>query len=522
MGQWVYAPTHEARRLGLGWMGQFGDALLRVRRDRRERLRKLTLDADLQRLTQDTVDAAGREIFNDLIASGASSPLPPRVAFTILRGTTGEVLAMSSWPRAASTGAWSARTVSVGGRSWIEREPPFGWLSTSAPRPLASRHAVDHNFAAIEMGSSAKPFWATAALTIHPNLDRLLWIRNGECDRVAGTRCYERRMFGVDVGKGWQVHAVPRWIDFNTYLAASDNRYHTRLGMLALARADGNGIIVSDGRGVSRSGRESLTGAPVAWDRYPALPDAMGNTRDKPQVLEHLEEQRLALLMRDLFGVRSGISPAEGDLRRYNVAFWSGDESDDLRTSEALEPLAAVSPEAVDLRLNRVTTMRDFIAILLGGGTSRWSNIGAAAAFSSWAMERPVIGHIIAGVQAKPLASRTAAYDKDAIAAAEKLRAGLQRVLNDGTAMPIRPQLQAIRQRYSVYAKTGTLATVDPDRPTSRILLIIIARDGQGRPRNAITLSFVAERTSGGFATAQIGRFVANHGPELIRLIETP
>lgn len=521
MGEWLYAPTYEARRLGLGWMGQYGDAMLRVRPERRGRLRKLTLDASLQRLTQATVDAAGREIHSNLIASGAASPLPPRVAFTIMRGNTGEVLAMSAWPHAAPSDRWSARTVSSGGRTWRESDPPSSWLNTTAPRALASRHAVDHNFAAIEMGSAAKPFWATAALTVHPQLDRLLWVRNGECDRVVGERCYEREMFGAEIGKGWQVAKLARWVDFATYLAASDNRYHTRLGMLALARNDGK-TIADDGLGRSASGRESLSGRPVAWDRYPALSDATGNTREKPQVVASLHEQRLAVMMRDLFGVRTGAPVAEGDLRRHQVSFWSGNETDDLRTSEALEPLSIVSPEAVDLRLNRVTRTRDFVAVLLGGSTSRWSNIGAASAFSTWAMQRPIVAHVVADVKTpQPLASRSAAFDKDAAAAAEKLRAGLQRVLTEGTAITIRPQLRSMRTRYEVYAKTGTLATIDPDRPTSRILLTIIKRDEQGKASSAITLSFIAERTSPGFATAQVGRFINQYEPELVRLLET-
>ena len=521
MGEWVYAPTQEARRLGLGWMSQFGDALLRVPPERRGALGKLTLDADLQRLAQATVEAAGREIHSGLIAAGAASPLPPRVAFTVLHGTTGEVLAMSSWPPPAASDRWTSRTVSHGGRTWVEHQPPYSWLATTAPRPLASRHAVDHNFAAIEMGSAAKPFWATAALTVHPQLDDLLWVRNGECDRVVEDRCYERRMFGVEIGRGWQVSRLARWVDFGTYLAASDNRYHTRLGMLGLARESAGGI-ADDGRGRSRSGRESLSARPVAWDRYPALPDGTGHTRDKPQAIANLHRQPLADRMRDLFGVRTGEPPAEGALRGHHLSFWSGHESDDLRTSEALEPLAAVSPEAVDLRLHRITRTRDFIAVLLGGATSRWSNIGAAAAFSTWAMQRPVVPHAVAGVEAAtPLPSRAAAFDAGAAAAAEKLRAGLQRVLNDGTAMAIRPQLRTLRARYDVYAKTGTLATVDPDRPTSRILLIVVARDDRGRPRNAVTLSFVAERTSGGFATAQLGRFIAQHEGELVRLLES-
>jgi hypothetical protein len=224
--------------------------------------------------------------------------------------------------------------------------------------------------------------------------------------------------------------------------------------------------------------------------------------------------------MRDLFGVHSGTPPAEGELRSYQVSFWSGNEYDDLRTSEALEPLAVVSPEAVDLRLERITRTREFVAVLLGGGSSRWSNIGAAAAFSSWAMERPVIAHVVDHVAApKPLASRSAAFNKEAKEAAEKLRNGLRRVLDEGTALSIRPRLEAFREQYDVYAKTGTLATVDPDRPTSRIMVVIVARDAQGRPANAITLSFVAERASPGFATAQMGQWIGNHTDELLRLL---
>ena len=520
MGHWYYATTREARRMGLGWMAQTGDALLRVEDARRNRMRELTIDADLQRITQATVDAAGREGFSRLIAEGAPTPLPPRVAFTIMRGTTGEVLAMSSWPRAADRDDWSSRTVSAGGRSWIERDPPFSWLSATTPRALASRHSVDHNLAALEMGSAAKPFWATAALIVHPRLHQQLWVRNGECDRVVDGRCYERELFGAEIGKGWQVSPRARWIDFSTYLAGSDNRYHTRLGFLGFARSDGNRI-ADDGRGRSGSDRESLAASPVPWNRYPALPDSTGHTRDKPQEIANLHEQPVAVKMRDLFGVRTGLPAAEGELRRRQLSFWSGDESDDLGTSDALEPLAVVSPEAVDLRLNKVRRTRELVAVLLGGASSRWSNVGAAAAFSSWAMRRPVVAHLVPVKTTKPLASRTAAFDKDASDAAAKLDRGLWRVVEDGTAIRIRSRLQPLRDQYDVYAKTGTLATLDPDRPTSRILVTIVARDDNGRPRDVLTLSFVAERTSEGFATEQMGRFVDNHMAELLRLLET-
>lgn len=522
MGRWVYGPSAEARRLGLGWLQDAGEALFRVDEPRRRRASQLTIDAELQDVTQAATEAAGRELFGHLLAERAPAAVPPRVAFTIMRATTGETLAMGAWPRAASGDRWRSRAASDGKQTWRELEPPLSWLGTSASRALASRHAVDHNFTAIEMGSAAKPFWATAALTVHPTLDRMLLVRNGDCDHIANGRCYEREMFGTTIGtKGWQVSPLPRWVDFSTYLAASDNRYHTRLGFLGLARGDGNGI-ANDGRGLSRSSRESLTGAHAPWDRYPALADSTEHTRDRANHIAKLHQQPMAMKMRDLFGAATGAPAPEGDTRRHLLSFWSGDERDNLRTSEGLEPLSAVSPEAVDLRLSGITDTREFIAVLLGGASSRWSNIAAATAFSSWAMHRPVVGHIVArSTAAAALPSRTAAFDESAAAAAGKLQNGLRRVIQEGTALAIRGRVAPLERRYDVYAKTGTLVTIDPNRPTSRILMVIIARDADGNVRNAITLSFVAERSSSGFATAQVGRFVERYESELVRLLET-
>ena len=523
MGRWVYAPSLEARQLGLGWLREAGDALFRISEERRKSAAQLTIDAELQQAVQSTVEAAGRDLFGNLLAARASSALPPRVALTVMRATTGEVLAMGAWPRAASGDRWRGRAVSDGEQAWREMEPPLSWLGTSAPRALASRQAVDHNFSAIEMGSAAKPFWATAALTVHPTLDRSLLIRNGDCDHVANERCYEQEMFGAKVSnRGWQVSPVARWVDFSTYLAASDNRYHTRLGLLGLAKSNAGGGIAADGRGASPSGRESLDGTRTAWDRYPALAESTGNTRDHPNRLAKLHQTQLANAMRDLFGASTGAPAAEGETRRHLLSFWSGDQHDDLRASEGLEPLSAVSPEAVDLRLSGVRDTREYIAILLGGASSRWSNVAAAAAFSSWAMRKPVVPHIVArGTAPVALPSRANAFDERATTAAQKLNGGLRRVIQDGTALAIRRNAAPLEQRYDLYAKTGTLVTIDRNRPTSRILIVIVARGEDGNVRNAITLSFVAERSSSGFATALAGQFLARHEAELVRLLES-
>jgi hypothetical protein len=134
-----------------------------------------------------------------------------------------------------------------------------------------------------------------------------------------------------------------------------------------------------------------------------------------------------------------------------------------------------------------------------------------------------VVAHVVQREgQAVALPSRTAAFDERATTAARKLRTGLRRVIEDGTALAIKRQVEPLSQRYEVYAKSGTLATLDSDRPTSRFLMVIIATDANGNARNAITLSFVAERSTLGFATAQVGQFVARYQAELMRMLDTP
>jgi hypothetical protein len=108
MGRWVYAPSRDARALGLGWLRQAGEALFRVQKSQRTRITQLTLDADLQRDVQNMVEAVGRDHFARLVAEGASAPLPPRVglgsrapAFAMPRLTmyAAATIVISSQPR---------------------------------------------------------------------------------------------------------------------------------------------------------------------------------------------------------------------------------------------------------------------------------------------------------------------------------------------------------------------------------------------------------------------------------------
>jgi cell division protein FtsW (lipid II flippase) len=519
MGRWTHATSPDAG-LGLGWMRHLGATLGQMPAERRRLIRRLTLDPALQEAATSAVDAAGRSLHQRLLAERAQMPLPPRVALTIMRTTTGETLALGSWPRSSSGRVWSSRRVADGAHPpWTELEPPSTWIDSTAPPAITSRYSGDHNFAALEMGSATKPFWATAALTVHPRLAELLLTRNGTCDSVVDKKCSENQIFGATAGRGWRVPAGERWVGFNNYLALSDNRYQIRLGLLAFARGTADGGIADDGRGPIPSGRESLSGRMQPWDRFPQFGEGMTISRTRPQQITNLHTQPAADAMRDLFGVSTG-SHTGAPLRRRRVSFWSGDERDDVRSGQAYDALESVSPDATHLALNRIRETRSLIAILLGGLTNRWSNVHAASAFSSWALGRPIIAHITADATPNALAVRTAKFQAGGADAARRLRPGLRAIFEaGGTANSLLPIIARYREAgYEVYAKTGTLASVDRERPTSRIILTIV-RSGDA-PDGGVTISFVAERATSGFAVDAVGSFLTAHADLIDRALQ--
>jgi cell division protein FtsW (lipid II flippase) len=501
----------------------------------KERYQLLTLDPALQRAAQNTAAVHGRALHQIRLSRYAgvlsrvspnASPAaieravehahPPRVALSVISLPDGAVLAMAGWPR-MSSGSIGKQCTQFD--TWC---PPTDWIDRLAPSFIRARYGGDRNFDRIEMGSSTKPLLAAAALAIDPRLDQQL--------HVAGGSEIETEVFGIPIrGKGWEAHNSPRWTNFERYLAESDNRYQVRLGFLALAQHDANGLVQTEQRR-SPSVRESMDGA-AEWQHYPYFPSAMKFSSQRPDEMVRIDDSPFAQTIRSMYGV--GVR--RGDARAARYSFWTMNGDDDASPPPVAAPqpgappaypvtrsFDVISPELANLGFDYIVHPRQYVSLLLGGNENRWANVDFAGGFGTAVTGHPVLPHIIQSktVPAPPAARR---HFPDI---AVKLRPGLQGVIQHGTAAFERgrilaPELMRI-PGVQMYAKTGTLGIAGDGTTTSRLVLAIIrwADEPNGVVQKGLVLSLVAERAQMGNATSWLADYVTQNQEQLARYLQ--
>jgi cell division protein FtsW (lipid II flippase)/cell division protein FtsI/penicillin-binding protein 2 len=521
MGRWI--PAYD-RRSALPWTPHLATALEREWERlgpaaASEQYKTLTFDLPLQQAAQDFVAQRGRALHDIKLMrfairrnglSGAVSAAllrtltteaqPPRVALTVLALPTGDVLALAGWPR-MNSGRIGGPCTAVD--VWC---PPSSWIDESAPSFVRTRYGGDRNFDRIEMGSSTKPLFAAAALSVHPGLD-------GEL-HVTGPAGVESEVFGIPLpGRtGWQVlHGSAGWVDFNRYLAISDNRYQVRLGFLALADKTGGRVQADSGQ--SPSTLESMDGR-SPWHRYPLFPPAMQFSYRRSETMQRIDDSPFARELRSMFGI--GVK--QGAMRARRTSFWTANAKDDEfaleaspdGTSSTSHPFDAISPEIADLAFDLVSSPRAYVSLLLGGNENRWSNVDFAGAFATAVTGNPVVPHVLKLAKPFPAPPERKRFAN----IATHLRPGLQDVVISGTAAFARPLLlpPAISQiaNVKVYAKTGTLAVGEGATTTSRLVITYIrwADEPRGLVNKGIVLSLVAQDAQMGSATQWLGEYI--------------
>ncbi len=476
----------------------------------------LTLDQKLQNAAMQFMAEKGRQLHAQILDSQTGKDvfdkLPPRVGLSIVSLPEGEVIALGGWPRAIAGSFWRRAE----NRDWV---PPLEWIRRDAPQAFRTRYDGDRNFdIGLVMGSSTKPLWASAALAVHPDLDRQF--------RVRGTDTDESDVFGINIGGSWGVKPSPGWVDFRTYLRRSDNRYQIRLGFLGLTEQTGS--TVQTDSGISNSQKESMDGV-HAWRRYPQFFSSIRFSKDHPTAMMNLHSSPLASYLHNMFSI--GMSNSDPD---YRFSFWTKNENDDFAKTRT--EFRSVSPQAANFQFDalptnpdRIQSPRDYVTRLLGGGTNLWANVDIAGAFATCVTGHPILVHIVKNADPIVLPQSRQGIGVDFPAIAAKLRPGLEDVVlaSDGTAHShLSPQALAIieewrRRGVRVYAKTGTLEAQKNARETSRILLVLANwNDPQrGLVRSGLVFSMVAEDAEVGKATEWLGEFLVKNRSDIERFL---
>jgi cell division protein FtsW (lipid II flippase) len=481
----------------------------------------LTLDIALQQAAQEFLPRMATPWHDELLkgvkpstrkgqtaAWEPSGIEPPRAALTILNMKNGEVLALGGFPRMAPGQAWQ------GGAEGEELIPPAQWVESRAPQSLQVRYGGDRNFDRLLMGSSTKPLWATAAVNVHPSLDSKLG--------VTGHSGSEKEIFGIPVTqkKGWEIDQVSSglnggWCDFRSYLAISDNRYHVRLGFLSLAEWNGDSPREGTDRKPTGDDARETIDLSTPWTKYPVFPAELMFSPDQPRRLAHVDAQPLAIQMQKIFGVQ--IKDANESFVRSS--FWTGDEQDDNRMAPLGAAMYGASPQRVNLALDKISSPRDFVTVLLGGGANRWANVDFAGAFASAVLGSPVIPHIVRLSKA-PASGRIRTVEE-----ARKVRRGLSAAYSDshgtvwkqfGAEAPAVQKFLEAHSGYRIYAKTGTLPAGKGVPNTSRLVLAMVKWEGdESVLKSGIVFSMVIDRGSTGLAAKWLGQFITTYQKEI-------
>lgn len=363
----------------------------------------LTLDGRMQRQIEERLAR--------FIRSRRQPDEPPfRAAVTVMDVATGDLLALASFPQ--------------------PEDLPQGPDAS----PAARRLLRNHNLARLPIGSVAKVPFAAAILDAAPVLGGLSIPEypGGEMDRLLGLHLdpplNDHPVWGHGDGR----------VDFEEFLQESSNRYAAMLFTLATAVEPGGQELAAPagepGEELPPAERFYLSGVEVP--RRPALRLPVEEADDLPQEGEDLGEvglvTRLELLpfvrrMGELFDVavskkRPFDEAGEPDLRRRPG------QGDDLIDTSVWLPLLAVlygedevplghpfygvSPERTHLAFNLIDDFRrEYLSLILGGGSSTWTNPHVAAVFARLATGTKVRPNLVGRIDLNGRSSEDATED---------------------------------------------------------------------------------------------------------------
>ncbi|MEI9849717.1 MAG: hypothetical protein WDN24_01355 [Sphingomonas sp.] len=348
-----------------------------------------------------------------------------RAAVTLMEGTTGEVLALASFP---------ARVDDLPER---ERRSPDQQKLTE----------INQNFVALPIGSTAKVPFALSILDWSPRLASL---------EIETRRSY-RSLLGFDLGGDYKDDHIGSGerIGFRAFLERSSNRYAAMLMLLGTLDPNAN-LADADPRAKALA-RDPFWVDGTPYDLAPASP-AFHDARWGPYGATIKPDSRMVDRGWSTNFTRIFADHANPELKGGSASFWEG-------ASFAASPsMASVLPEPLDLGFDNVDFIgSDYVMSILGGNRSRWPTIKLAEAYSRIVSGRMVSAHVLPLLDSR-LPKRIRMLEDHKDTARQAVLDGMRHVIlgEHGTAGRLAgywPGAELPGQDGSVtllYAKTGT------------------------------------------------------------------
>ncbi|HXC54341.1 MAG TPA: hypothetical protein VNU97_03525 [Rhizomicrobium sp.] len=372
-------------------------------------------------------------------------------AVTVMDAKTGQLLALASYPATAAQGAGTRR-------AW----------------------EANQNFVNLAIGSAAKPLLASAILEIWPELSTLAipGYASGEHDNLLGLHIApalnEEGSYG-DLS----------WVTFDDFLQRSSNIYAATLMMLATSLDP----LKQDMSKPSTPYR--LLGA--TRGHLPTLQIAQGNVLDTISCCVRWPDE-----LARLYGIQVEDIERQGeatifDDERYDKALWRPllAALPDARFLHQ-DDLNSVSPARVNLQLNNVRNFRtEYLTLILGASTSRWTNVKLAEAYARLVTGRRVEARLTeTGPAPPPMLGCNAGRDPDGLFCPRSRDAVLHAMslvaVDSGTAAgqvaaKLAPLVAEAARRGEVlgfYSKTGTPKIPDAVNTPEALAVRQLGRDG--------------------------------------------
>lgn len=426
----------------------------------------LALDEDLSGLAQNSLESFTRQL----------STRKARASCTVMDALTGQVLSVASVDKKADE--------------------------------------INGNLRLHPVGSATKIFLAAAAGQEAPDLLDLRIDPHpvGE----------ETNLLGYKLTEGYKLRdhqtGESGYTDFPTYIAKSCNRYHAILMTLALARDSAaakkpdpsqlqHGIVFTSDPVDQTNG-----GAYLGTDRILNRPDLSYFLSAAPSgrlECNNLENSELALNLERLFDVKRKYVEGSGELfdpQPWNLLLARLGVAQSPELYPAFYP---IMPQRSNLGFNlNIDFRQDFISLIFGGATNRWSNVQLAEAISRLVTDRKVHMQFMQKItdhgreqsestQIQPLGLDPGVH--------KLLLQGMESVsLPGGTAWDLYPVLQDLKSRAAdgnsmeFYAKTGTpfrgeIRRGEPEVYSSVFLVTALLRDRSGALRDGLTFAVYIE-----------------------------